>query len=438
MKLFNYILMAGAVGMFAASCTHEEKDIFEDSAAQRMNKNVVAYTELLESADQGWVFNYFPGADGETAGVAMTVRFKEGVSYFRSSFADDEQTEVGSLYQVKAETECMLSFDTYNEVFHCWSEPLGSTAVDGYQGDYEFMFKRISDNQDTIVVKGKRYGNYGQLIRLHSDGAEYMKLTKACTRNIDEVYHRAAVVGADSINARIKGGVLTYYVTTATPTTVDPDATTTTTYTVPYVQTPTGFHLYKAVTLGGQTFQDCTYDSTTYLVKAENANLTFPRTIPAYHMTYDDLLGTYSCGSTMENMHTVTVTAKVQGKSYNIKGLSNHGTLEATYAEGAGSFQIMGGQYLGSASLKSESLGVFTGYFWWCSYYDGYVSWSPSYGMVGENTMKDGKINIVFESINSTNVTTFMEYVFSTEEASSSSTVGYWEFYDEPLTLVKK
>lgn len=52
----------------------------------------------------------------------------------------------------------VLSFDTYNEIFHFFSDPAipGLPGL-GYEGDYEFIFMGQENNE--LILKGKKTGN---------------------------------------------------------------------------------------------------------------------------------------------------------------------------------------------------------------------------------------------------------------------------------------
>lgn len=73
MKIFKYILMA-ALTLPVVSCVHEEEDLFNESAAQRVNTAVENYSELLESSESGWVMNFYPSHDGDMGGIVYTVQ----------------------------------------------------------------------------------------------------------------------------------------------------------------------------------------------------------------------------------------------------------------------------------------------------------------------------------------------------------------------------
>jgi hypothetical protein len=433
MKKLNYILMAG-VALLAAACVSDEEELFDKSSAQRMNELVVSNTKLLESSEYGWVFNYYIGHDDATyGGLVHTVRFVDGKSYFRSEAAGDPTQEYSSLYQVKGEQECLLSFDTYNDVFHYWSGPIVTDTEiipDGFESDYEFTFKHISADQDTITLKGKKYGQYAQLIRLKSDGAEYMSAITDMSAKVNIFPRTVAIVNNDSVSVAMEDNVLEYSVTTAAPSDVDPDATETTTYIIPYVTTLTGVHFYSTVEINGEKFQDCTYNATTGAVEAVGANVYFPAIAPAGYLYYEDLLGEYTTADVKDNPITITIKDDGTGKGFIISGLTRTGLdVAASYNSSYGSIDIPV-QYLGM--FQSEQI-------WLCVLYDGgYFSWSTQLGMTGRNSTVDGKNVISFQTNNSSyNITTFLEFAFN-GDPSGDTRDGYWRWFQDPLVFTQK
>ena len=68
------------------------------------------------------------------------------------SFADYTET---SYYSVKQSAGVMLSFDTYNNLFHVFSDPSAPLAGDqgsGMEGDYDFSV--LSTTKDKEFLKG--------------------------------------------------------------------------------------------------------------------------------------------------------------------------------------------------------------------------------------------------------------------------------------------
>jgi hypothetical protein len=420
MNKLSYIFIAG-MSLLATACTIEEDDLFEESAAQRMNNAVLSNTELLESSENGWVFNYFVGHDDDSqGGLVHTIRFKDGKSYFRSEAAVDPYAEYASLYQVKGEQECLLTFDTYNDVFHYWSEPKGSSSPDGYESDYEFAFKHISANQDTITLKGKKYGQYAQLIRLKESGDKYMDEVFEQSDKINDNFYETMTVNGKNYDIAISGKIFSYSVTEGSG-----EDETLSTYDVPFVYNNEGIHLYSAVTLDGVTFQDLTYDESSRdlsAVGASSAKIVHSVDTP---LEYEDLIGTYTV--VMDGSEgTVTVKAKVSGESYTITGLT-YSAITVQFNKDKGSFEI-----------HPQATGTFLGFYYlYLSLYNGSAySIDTSLYLVGYNFVKNGSTTIRFKGgPGATAYSSFREFAFY--DSAHTNLAGYWTAYDDPLVFVK-
>ena len=428
MKLFNYIFLAGIVAM-ATSCVSDEDDLFDKSTAQRSNDAVINTTKVLESSEEGWIFNYFPGHDGMYGGVVQTVRFKDGAAYIRTQVADGVTEEYKSLYQVKAETECMISFDTYNAAFHLWSEPLGSSSTTGYESDYELEVKSISADEDTIKLKGKRYGQYSYLIRLKESGAEFMKKIEAQDALVNAIPRSVAVVKGDSIDVTLSSGILSYSISESATTEDDPEAVSTSYYDYSYITTLTGISFYEPVTINGETFQECTYDEATKNIVAVGADVHFPAIMPKGYTEYEELLGEYVVYDNGGEEYDITITSDGTKSGYYISGMTYcGGDVYASYNTAYGSFEI-----------KAQYVGTWSSYtIWLTPYFDGSLTWDTSAGMIGTNSEEDGQTIITFKSNQSSrNITTFLEYAF-TGTPSSSTAAGYLTHYADPFVFYKK
>lgn len=270
MKRLTYIFMLPILALCVHSCVNEEDDLFDESAAQRMNKAVVAYGELLESSANGWVMDYYP-SDGSMGGYTYTIVFKDGKASMASDlslYSDTEEWPAGtvqkSLYQVKAEQECLLTFDTYNLIFHFWSEPRGSSSPAGYESDYEFTFKQVGN--DTIQLKGKRYGNRIQLIRLQESADAYLSKVIETGEKMAHSPRATMQIGGKAYSCMLADRVFQYTVG---------EGEAATTESIPYVYSANGLRLYQPVTIDGTTFRYLTLEAGGDLVATE-ADVTFP------------------------------------------------------------------------------------------------------------------------------------------------------------------
>lgn len=68
----------------------------------------------------------------------------------------DPSAKSTSLYRLKEQAGPTLTVDTYNEIFHFFSDPasgVGTTGL-GMEGDYEFTIQSATPEQ--VVMRGKR------------------------------------------------------------------------------------------------------------------------------------------------------------------------------------------------------------------------------------------------------------------------------------------
>ena len=168
-KIFYLLTMAVAV-MTVVSCSNEEDDLFGDSSANRANAEVKKTIEVLSAPSNGWIMQYFPGEPSEWGGYNMLVKFDaDGKVKVANevSFADYTET---SYYSVKQSAGVMLSFDTYNNLFHVFSDPAAPLAGDqgtGMEGDYDFSV--MSATAEKVVLKGRKQGTYVELTPMPTD-----------------------------------------------------------------------------------------------------------------------------------------------------------------------------------------------------------------------------------------------------------------------------
>ena len=185
MKTFKRYIMLGLMFAIASiglqSCLFEEDDNFEQSAATRLTEDVNNYMELLQSAPNGWLMEYYIGPDYALGGIPVLCRFTKDKVEMATTLPFGGSVpgqKYSSLYTVKSEKSTSLSFDTYNPIIHYLASPGIADEYNPnatYGGDYEFVLR--SGDKDKIVLEGKKYANTMVLTRLGDDvnWAEYIK-----------------------------------------------------------------------------------------------------------------------------------------------------------------------------------------------------------------------------------------------------------------------
>lgn len=148
--LFIFFFLSGI-----QSCVQDEKDIFDKTAAERLSEVLQKYQDILTGAENGWVMEYYPKGDCSYGGYTVLLSFTEEEVKIASEVST---TPANSLYSLKEDMGAVLSFDTYNNVFHFFSDPAipGLEGL-GYEGDYEFIFMGQENNE--LILKGKKTGN---------------------------------------------------------------------------------------------------------------------------------------------------------------------------------------------------------------------------------------------------------------------------------------
>lgn len=145
------------------SCSPEQDEIFEDSAAERIEASIQKIEETLESSPNGWHFELFTG----TGGTNVMVKFADGKVQASDYLVHGSDVVKESLYSVIQNGGPVLTFDTYNEVFHAYSDPVapGESAGDdeGLGADFEFIVEACTS--DLIILRGLKHQRICRMVR---------------------------------------------------------------------------------------------------------------------------------------------------------------------------------------------------------------------------------------------------------------------------------
>lgn len=174
-KIFFVATVAASLAVLP-SCKNEVDDLFDQSAAERIEQAMTDYREALCSAENGWEMLYF--ANGSEQGYNLLCKFNEDGSVkfaARNEFSSaGKYAEEVSLFEMIADNGPVLTFNTYNNLFHIFADPndIPSTGEDdetgyGHEGDYEFVVHEATADQ--ILLKGKKYGISIYLRKLPAD-----------------------------------------------------------------------------------------------------------------------------------------------------------------------------------------------------------------------------------------------------------------------------
>lgn len=250
-KIFFYIMFAVA-GLSLQSCLHDDDEIFDKSAAERINEAVANVKEVLTSSQEGWVMHYYVGREYAYGGLNLAMKFTDGKVQMYNETAqnsDGSYKSVVSTYKITRDQGPVLAFDTYNDLLHVYGDPAGSgpTDVDGWEADYEFVVMNISEDQNTITLQGKKFHNTIVLERLNRPVAEYFDAATKMAESLTNAGILAYTVGDKK--AKFYPGSSEYSVKY-----VD-DKGEVASLTVPYTSTDKGLLFNEPIELFGDTLK---------------------------------------------------------------------------------------------------------------------------------------------------------------------------------------
>lgn len=328
------------------SCVSEVDDIFDDSAANRVNKAISEYSEILTAPKNGWILEYY--AEGnrtdKIGGYNMFIKFNEdGTATIASDYSSGKYkpgTKMESEYEVRQDQIIMLTFNTYNPILHYYSEPHGSSDVNGFQGDYEFLFREISNEE--IIFEGKKIKIKMRMTPVPDEvdpDALLMDLYKV--RAQSSFGHFQLVV-----NEEIKGTVENKTIFVASMRTCENSLftinTEESTIKENVIYTSKGIKFYKPITIEGEEVSTLTWDTSENAFIADNtrAVIKFKASLPEGYKSYEYFLGNFSFQSAGGN-RDIQIEEKSYGIDYRIVGLFEGLDVVATYDNTEGRISIL-------------------------------------------------------------------------------------------------
>lgn len=171
-------LFIAASAFALTGCVGEEDDLFDKSAAERLNEVSGIYTKRLASSEGGWIMEYYPQNSTEEAvgyGYLMACKFDKNHEVTvgaKNAYTGSQYKEETSIWEVITDNGPVLSFNTRNDVMHIFSQPLDIPGTEddelgrGFEGDYEFTITSLEEGAEHAMLKGKKRGTYNRLTRL--------------------------------------------------------------------------------------------------------------------------------------------------------------------------------------------------------------------------------------------------------------------------------
>lgn len=158
----KYLFIGIALACALCACSRDEESLFDKSAAERAQEALTNANNVLIAPANGWEMLYF--ANPESRGYNIIMKFEKNgrvIATAKNSVTTGNKlkTDSASTWEVKLDYGPILTFDTYNEVFHAWSDP--KDDGEGLGGDYEFLI--LSATTERVVLKGKKHSAYSIL-----------------------------------------------------------------------------------------------------------------------------------------------------------------------------------------------------------------------------------------------------------------------------------
>lgn len=270
------ILLGSAVVLATLSlqsCLTDDKELFDESAANRIEAVVTADKQLLESATNGWQLHYYTGKEYTGGGYTMFVKFKDGKAYASSDIAPADSVATSS-YDVIKDKGPVITFNTQNGIMHFLAQPY-QDDVDGEQGDYEFVIMRTTN--DSIFVQGKKWGNEMVFTRVADDVNWEDQINK-----MHKVFYSMnwlyTVDGAENEQVTFDPSARRMYVGD------NDDAG------VPFYVTTDGIAFREAVKINGKELTSLHYDATTKMLSSTEAALNMTAHFPEGYHDIDDFI----------------------------------------------------------------------------------------------------------------------------------------------------
>lgn len=354
MKKIYYLFCLVVLVIFSA-CTHEQEDLFNDSSAQRADAAIKTTIETLTNPSNGWLMEYFPASMQEHGGYNIILAFNTDGKVEVASEVADPMSSVSSLYSVKQSSGIVLSFDSYNDIFHAFSDPsapLGGDKGYGLEGDYDFLILEVSN--DKIVLKGKKTGGIAILTPIQMNWGEYLTSIQVAEKDMNFSQYKLEIDGQE-VSVMPSGRTLIFsYQESGSLKSV----------TASYVVTPTGYKFYEPITINEKELSGFIFDKTNnYFVEVNNSNILLVPIIPPLNEQF------------------------VAGNWY--IAYSQLGVFGQTYFDKVKEGEDAVGEVLQLAFIGSSLYGKF-GFNFYSSGYKGLLG--LSYELIGEN-----QISLVFD-----------------------------------------
>lgn len=271
-KLSNILLGLLSCMFILSACSPEEDNLFDDSSANRIEAAMKTYQDILVGASNGWLMEYYPNALKAYGGYNILVSFTEDGKIQASSDVYGSGKVAESTYTLYQSTGAVLSVDTYNEVFHFFSDPDNPANVGqdgkGMEGDFEFTI--MSASKDEIVLQGKKTKNKIVMTPLSDETVwdDYLNGVIGSEEKMSNAYEYSVNGESYAITRSYRTFRFSY----------EKDGEVVT-QSYPYIQTVDGLKMYTPIELGGVAVYNLVFDGSTNTLKSPDGNVVLTKSV---------------------------------------------------------------------------------------------------------------------------------------------------------------
>lgn len=372
MKKLIYTILAFA--FVCSSCVQDIDDVYDKPVAQRVEEAIQKYHDLLVSSQYGWLMEYYPHSSQIYGGFNYVMKFEKGdkVSVATDAFGKpDEVAE--SYFSLKKDIGPTLNFDSYNELFHYFSDsdnPNGAGTGKGYEGDYEFLLRSHTDNE--IILRGKKTKNIIRMTRLTGDATPYLASAITVEASV------GSVVGVLGYAGKLNGQDVTIQIVSDRRMNIQVNEES---EVVSFIYTADGIRFYQPVMIGEKEIESLQWSETERAFVSDGVVLAavpdpvypkYTRFLGEYTMTYY-----YGNNARVKTINLKTLNYSASEKSYVVEGLPF--PLRIQYNENKDCMEIL------TYTTSSYYVAV------WEVTGRGNLSWGAGLGLIGQ--LKEGTTN---------------------------------------------
>ncbi len=208
------IYLAAIAALALSACSSDDDRIFDQSAADRLEQYKKEYAEVLTAEGGLWTMEYFSNPD--EPGYLFVMKFDKNGSVeiaANHKWIGCEFKKETSLWKMIADNGPVLSFNSYNNLFHIFSDPANITGPDaptgesgdinetgyGHEGDYEFQFMEVSDDGKTVRLLGKKrlYDIFLHRLDPSTDVEQYLSDVKEVSSRFSSKFNDLTMTDVD-------------------------------------------------------------------------------------------------------------------------------------------------------------------------------------------------------------------------------------------------